>query len=624
MKITEKFLFWVILFVAFIFAGCSQPLVGDQSILVISIANFRGDDLGCGSFRDSVTPQLDIICSESIRFTHAYTPSVLVNPALASILTGLYPVENGVHRNDAGRYDGSVKPLSVYAHELGLETILVSGGVPVLRKTPLSKGFDEFDDSIRINGSFYRPADAVVQRFLNQAESRTLGSPFFAVLHFADLEFPEIISLGPSQSDRREGNEIGKLQEIDEAIGSLRTKFQSLKIWDRLTVVIVGLQGTERLEHNGLSKGLNLYDEIVRVPLLIKPSRKPTDHAPSWKVDNAISLVDVGVMLFRVLKSEDLPKGILPHHEILDALQAREIESSEIPIFTESDLPAWRNWGPRLLSMRLGEWNYIPFPDQKLFNTYTDRLETHNLFPNETTVYRQMRSEWQKYRTLIQPPNVGNKYFVPFSISEKLRVAKLNFSKATPPQEKLRELSLLEFRRSDDWQVLQWNVQFLYDLQNWGALKRLLKDKRGLTSEQKQELENWRTFITLKSRNGHLDEPNSVPLDCLYLAIALKRFNLSELEQIQGRNKCSDGEIQLWLQAFIEFKRKRIREAVGLSDAARNMTEKRQEQTEFAKQFWIAGATWDYREELPAGPSNFDLFLSLVSNQEFLSFVRRK
>src|SRR5258708_4632922 len=125
--------------------GCapSSPR-GEGSLLIIAIANFRADDLTCGLSGDSITPQLDTICKESVRFTHAYTPSVLSIPALASIFTGLYPAEHGVHRNGASNYNPTVKSLSQWARERGLETFFFSGGLLALRKTAIMKVFTDF------------------------------------------------------------------------------------------------------------------------------------------------------------------------------------------------------------------------------------------------------------------------------------------------------------------------------------------------------------------------------------------------------------------------------------------------------------------------------------------------
>src|SRR5271154_4088731 len=106
--------------------GCTQGAPrGEGSVIIIAVSSFRADDLTCGLSGDSLTPQLDTICKESVRFTHAYTPSVLSIPAMASILTGLYPIEHGVHRNGASQYYPNIVSLPEEARQKGLETFFV-------------------------------------------------------------------------------------------------------------------------------------------------------------------------------------------------------------------------------------------------------------------------------------------------------------------------------------------------------------------------------------------------------------------------------------------------------------------------------------------------------------------
>jgi hypothetical protein len=605
-------------------AACSPPPLGEQSILLITIANFRGDELECGSTRDSITPQLDEICNESVRFTHAYTSSTLVNPALASLLTGLYPAESGVHRNDAGRYEENVKTVSRFAHEQGLESLFVSGGVPVLRKSAVSRGFDFFDDSVRAGGSFYRPADEVVKRFLSLLAVRSAGAPFFGVLHFADREFSEVPSLKTNQNEKREGQEIGKLQEIDDAIGVLRAYFQKIHIWDKITVVVVGLQGSEKSEHGALSKGINLYDESVRVPLLIKPSRKTSDHPVSWKIDSPVSLVDVGGTLFKILGSDDYPISKLPFRNLMTLVEGHSVILKEVPLFSETDLPAWRGWGPRLVSMRLGEWNYMLVPEAKLFNTFTDRNELHSVGPTESPFYYELQKIWLGFRPFFEARIESGKYFLPVSVSEKLRVAKTVFSHDASIADKISELDILRLRRPQDWQIVQWEFSIILEKQDWPEMKRFLKKLHPTTSEARHEFMLWNDFISLKLRLVHLEMASDPELECLYLAVALKRFSIAELEQYQIHHQCSDTEIHAWVTAYVSSKLKRTREATSFFETAKALSEKRLEQTIFAKLFWVGGATWDYKDVLPGGPSHFDLFLALVSNTDFLNFVKKR
>ncbi len=616
----------------FLNASCSQSAPhGERSLLIIAISNFRADDLPCNLSGDSITPQLDTICRESVRFTHAYTPSVLTIPTLASIFTGLYPAEHGVHRNGTSSYNPEVKSLAQLAREKGLETFFVSGGVPALRKTAISKGFTDFDDSIRTNGSFYRKATDSMSKLVSLIESRSEEAPFFAVVQLVDLAFPEAVLF---KSNREEGAS-GKLQEIDEAIGNIRSKFIQQKIWDPLTVVIVGLQGTERAEHGGLSKGLNLYDEIVRVPLLIKPSQKPRDQGPSWKVDDPVTLVDLGVTLKKLLGVENSVQSSFLTIDFLESLKAHDLKSGDRPLFSESDLPTWRDWGPRLISARIGEWLYWLPPEPKLFNTYTDHLELRNLFSMDPNSTLRMQKIAQKYIPQLDSNDRGSKdiRILPYSIGDKLRVAKVLFSKTTSIEEKARDLVELEMRRPDDWQVVQWQVGFFAENQDWAELNEALAQQARSNIHLRKggdpyDLELWQTFVNLKlklkQKENSIKERGNPYVSCLYLALALKRFNLAELEYFQNQQSCKDPETQAWVNAFIHSNLKHTKEAGAFFEMAKGLTEKRIEQSEFAKAFWSDGAMWDYNINLPGGPAVFSFFTALVNNPEFLEFVKKR
>lgn len=45
------------------------------------------------------TPHLDRLAAQSARFTHGYVPSSVCRPSLATLLTGLYPHQHGIHFN---------------------------------------------------------------------------------------------------------------------------------------------------------------------------------------------------------------------------------------------------------------------------------------------------------------------------------------------------------------------------------------------------------------------------------------------------------------------------------------------------------------------------------------------
>jgi uncharacterized sulfatase len=56
-------------------------------------------DFGFMGNADVHTPQLDRLAAQSARFTHGYVPASVCRPSLATLLTGLYPHQHGIHFN---------------------------------------------------------------------------------------------------------------------------------------------------------------------------------------------------------------------------------------------------------------------------------------------------------------------------------------------------------------------------------------------------------------------------------------------------------------------------------------------------------------------------------------------
>ena len=72
------------------------------NLLFVYADQHRADVLGCAGNDIVVTPQLDRLAAEGVRFDHAWTESPICQPARASSLTGRYPNDHGVLGNFAG------------------------------------------------------------------------------------------------------------------------------------------------------------------------------------------------------------------------------------------------------------------------------------------------------------------------------------------------------------------------------------------------------------------------------------------------------------------------------------------------------------------------------------------
>ena len=72
------------------------------NLLFLSADQHRADVMGCAGNDLVVTPHLDRLAAEGVRFAHAWTESPICQPARASLLTGRFPSDHGVLGNFAG------------------------------------------------------------------------------------------------------------------------------------------------------------------------------------------------------------------------------------------------------------------------------------------------------------------------------------------------------------------------------------------------------------------------------------------------------------------------------------------------------------------------------------------
>jgi arylsulfatase len=80
----------------------SRPTAQNPNLLFLYADQHRADVMGCAGNDVVVTPHLDRLAAEGVRFDQAWTESPICQPARASLLTGRYPSDHGVLGNFAG------------------------------------------------------------------------------------------------------------------------------------------------------------------------------------------------------------------------------------------------------------------------------------------------------------------------------------------------------------------------------------------------------------------------------------------------------------------------------------------------------------------------------------------
>ena len=289
----------------------AQPMSGPTRIVLISIDTLRQDALTCYDPSGAGTPAIDRLAADSQLFTNAYSPAPWTIPAFVSLMTGLPAEVHGVNENFSA-IPARFSTLAEGLRAAGYRTAAI-GDHPQLLK--MGRGFDDFDFTPRVLP--YHPR-MTGTKLLWRAAEETNGTdelpglvarwldthgeePFFLWLHLLDPhapyhppprlvpDHPLVEELGPhTEAIRmpsvRSGRQVRSPRErewmrqlylaevrwVDESVGRIADDLRARGLFDDTLIVLLSDHGEEFWEHGSLGHGHSLYEELVRVPLIVK------------------------------------------------------------------------------------------------------------------------------------------------------------------------------------------------------------------------------------------------------------------------------------------------------------------------------------------------------------------
>ena len=284
-------------------AAASQPnivmiLIDDMSWVGPSVEMIDGDSESKSDFY--LTPNIERLAEQGVRFSQAYSPSSMCTPSRAGILTGKTPAE--LHMTTPGRggrvqaYHKWVGPRIVTELPTSEKTI-----AEVLKKEgyatahlgkwhlgtvdPGQHGFDVHDGATGNEDAGTTDDPKEIVSLTTRAEAfmeSNRKQPFYLqISHYAlhtpiqssgaaDKKFSRI-----SQGERHTNAAMAAMTwDLDESIGRLLEKIDDLGIADNTVVVLMSDNGgaaTPRSSENlPLSGGKGtLYEGGIRVPLIV-------------------------------------------------------------------------------------------------------------------------------------------------------------------------------------------------------------------------------------------------------------------------------------------------------------------------------------------------------------------
>nr|WP_326212232.1 sulfatase-like hydrolase/transferase [uncultured Oscillibacter sp.] len=292
----------------------------------------RWDTCGCFGQPLDITPNLDALAREGVKFDNAFSPQPVCGPCRALFQTGKYPTETGCFRNNI-MLPAGVKTLGQYIEEAGYETAYIGkwhlASAGELEKPPTidhtvtaiprelrggytgfwrtadvleftSHGYDGFvfdENNRRVDFKGYR-ADCINDMALEFLDGYTGEKPFFMTVsqiephhqndrkhyegpegskeRFRDFILPEDLKALGGNAAEEYPDYLGQCASLDENLGRLVAKLKEKGLYENTVILFASDHGSHFLTRNR-DDHLNGYDDYKRschdaclhVPLVI-------------------------------------------------------------------------------------------------------------------------------------------------------------------------------------------------------------------------------------------------------------------------------------------------------------------------------------------------------------------
>jgi arylsulfatase A-like enzyme len=281
----------------------------------VTLDTTRADYVGSYGFALPTSPHLDGLAARGVRFETAVAQVPLTGPSHATILTGLFPHEHGAIRNGVP-LPREARTLAEVMREAGYRTgAFLSGWTLRANLSGLDQGFELYDDSMTDR---YRMVNT--QRFAHQVtplavawlEANQAG-PFFLWVHYFDPHAPytkqprlyQDLPDGHAGLKDRDARYASEIRHADEGLGELLRALDRLGLAGDTLVVVTADHGESLGEHGYVGHGQYLYEEILRVPLVIGwPGRLPEGKV----VRSPVALLDLAPTVLSLLGLPPLPR----------------------------------------------------------------------------------------------------------------------------------------------------------------------------------------------------------------------------------------------------------------------------------------------------------------------------
>ncbi|HKO48415.1 MAG TPA: sulfatase-like hydrolase/transferase [Polyangiaceae bacterium] len=348
-----------------------------RDFLLISVDALRADHLGNYGYTRPTTPRIDALAKDAVVFDHAYAATPHTSYSITSLMTGKY-----------------MRPLLLQGIAQDSDTwagLLRTYGYRTAAFYPPAVFFIDPDRFQSFRDTFlgfeYRWVEFAegarrVQQLSAYLESAPEDKRLFAWVHlFAPHEpyenHPQF-AFGERDLDRYDS----EVRFADETVGALVSAFRARR--PNAVVILTADHGEEFGEHGGHYHGTSVYEEQVRVPLIISA---PGAARPR-RIAEPVQTID---LLPTLLTALDIPKPPRLRGRDLGPLLAEKREPGAGLVLAETDEQTLLGQGSlRLICARkLGAC--------KLFDLAHDAQQERDISADSAKAFGELRAQLKEF-----------------------------------------------------------------------------------------------------------------------------------------------------------------------------------------------------------------------------------
>jgi len=414
-------------------APASAPTATGPHVVLFLVDTLRADRVGAYGCPTPTTPAIDALAAEGIVFEQAYAPEGWTLPCLPSLFTSTFPCEHGIvvdwiaDRTQRLTLNPALKTLAERLAALGYETVSSYANPYAGPVTGMTRGFElatkrPFTDGSHVSAWLAersarpyflyvhnlephdpwkaRPADIEPFGQVPPAVVRRLHELTFQYKPLLRVDFADKQPLGTTDNTAQQDAVLAELHKIlpqqrilydamvrlaDRRVGSVIDALKAAGQWDQTLFILVSDHGEEFAEHGAYGHGHSAYEEMIRVPLIVK---LPNGEHAGKRVQEVARLVDVLPTIAEVLGRPDLAAGARGE-SLLPFVRGERSRSADEPVVVATRINRkkyYRPWaesrGDVNVAVRIGPFKGIWNRDHdhvELFRVDQDPLDQNDV-----------------------------------------------------------------------------------------------------------------------------------------------------------------------------------------------------------------------------------------------------